>query len=144
MPAARLRRVVLFSDRLRGDLPSERSLPGQETNRRGLKDVEWHGCRLHAPGWLDPTSRVLAFTIGDIPGDGSDIHAMLNMDDIEIWAIKRALRQTGGNVSHAAKLLNISRDTLHTKIKKNKDKIDREAIVNTPAPADPGETVSVE
>ncbi len=76
-----------------------------------------------------------------------DLPPSLNMDDIEIWAIKRALKQTGGNVSHAAKLLNISRDTLHTKIKKNKDKIDRDAISNTPAtptPADTGEAVGVE
>jgi Nif-specific regulatory protein len=76
-----------------------------------------------------------------------DLPPSLNMDDIEIWAIKRALKQTGGNVSHAAKLLNISRDTLHTKIKKNKDKIDRDAITGTPAtstPADTGEAVGVE
>src|SRR5262249_26161743 len=49
---------------------------------------------------------------------GTDIPASLNMDEIEKWAIKRALKQTGGNVSHAAKLLGMSRDTLHTKIKK--------------------------
>ena len=56
----------------------------------------------------------------------------LDMDEIETWAILRALRQTGGNVSHAAKLLGVSRDTLHTKIKKKG--IDRDAIVNTPEP----------
>ena len=61
-----------------------------------------------------------------------DLPPSLNMDDIETWAILRALRQTGGNVSHAAKLLNVSRDTLHTKIKKKG--IDRDAIVNTPEP----------
>ncbi|HJZ55660.1 MAG TPA: sigma 54-interacting transcriptional regulator [Gemmataceae bacterium] len=56
----------------------------------------------------------------------------LDMDEIETWAIRRALKQTGGNVSHAAKLLGMSRDTLHTKIKKKG--IDRDAIVNTPEP----------
>jgi DNA-binding NtrC family response regulator len=61
-----------------------------------------------------------------------DLPASLDMDVIEEWAIRRALKQTGGNVSHAAKLLGISRDTLHTKIK-TKFKIDRDALVNGPA-----------
>ena len=60
----------------------------------------------------------------------------LNMDDIETWAIHRALRQTTGNVSHAAKLLGMSRDTLHTKIKKKS--IDRDALMNTPEPVGAG------
>lgn len=64
-----------------------------------------------------------------------DIPLSLDMDEIETWAIRRALRQTAGNVSHAAKLLGMSRDTLHTKIKKKG--IDREALVNTPEPASP-------
>jgi len=51
-----------------------------EVNSRGLRDVEWHGCELGCPGWNDPASKVLAMTIGDIPGDGADIHVMLNMD----------------------------------------------------------------
>jgi glycogen operon protein len=51
-----------------------------DTNSRGLRDVAWHGCQLNSPGWNDPASRVLALTIGDIPGDGPDIHVMLNMD----------------------------------------------------------------
>ena len=63
------------------------------------------------------------------------IPASLDMEDIETWAILRALRQTGGNVSHSAKLLGMSRDTLHTKIKKYA--IDRDAIVNTPEPSMP-------
>jgi Nif-specific regulatory protein len=62
----------------------------------------------------------------------ADAPPSLDMDEIETWAILRALRQTGGNVSHAAKLLGMSRDTLHTKIKKKG--IDRDAIVNTPEP----------
>lgn len=78
------------------------------------------------------------------PQKALDLPTSLDMDEIELWAIRRALKQTGGNVSHAAKLLGISRDTLHTKIKKNKDKIDRDAIINTPAPADTGEAVGVE
>jgi isoamylase len=43
----------------------------------GSGDVRWHGCLLDAPGWDDPSSRVLAFTI-------ADVHVILNMDDREL------------------------------------------------------------
>ena len=85
------------------------------------------------------TLDVDAFPLGTVTeGGGSGVNLMadvppsLDMDQIETWAIRRALKQTGGNVSHAAKLLGMSRDTLHTKIKKKG--IDRDAIVNTPDP----------
>jgi Nif-specific regulatory protein len=56
----------------------------------------------------------------------TDAPASLDIDDLETWAILKALRQTAGNVSQAAKVLGISRDTLHTKLKiKN---IDRKAV----------------
>jgi transcriptional regulator with PAS, ATPase and Fis domain len=42
----------------------------------------------------------------------------LNWEELEKWAAEKALKQTGGNVSQAAAVLGISRDTLHTKIKK--------------------------
>ncbi|HEY2784822.1 MAG TPA: sigma 54-interacting transcriptional regulator [Fimbriiglobus sp.] len=49
----------------------------------------------------------------------------LDVDELETWAVRKALRQTNGNVSQAAKLLGMSRDTLHTKIKKkNIDKVE--------------------
>jgi two-component system, NtrC family, response regulator HydG len=71
----------------------------------------------------------------DTPSSGThravDLPTSLDMDEIETWAIRKALKQTGGNVSHAAKLLGMSRDTLHTKIKKKG--IDREAIANSSA-----------
>ena len=55
-----------------------------EINARGLADISWHGCRLYNPGWEDPSSTVLAFTIGGFPQQDSvedrDIHVMLNMD----------------------------------------------------------------
>jgi transcriptional regulator with PAS, ATPase and Fis domain len=74
----------------------------------------------------------------------ADTPPSLNMIEIEEWAIRRALRQTGGNVSHAAKLLNISRDTLHTKLKKLEEKgIDRNAIL-AGAPTGSPETVIAE
>lgn len=69
----------------------------------------------------------------DSPGASLfDLPPSLNVDELETWAIHKALRQTGGNVSHAAKLLGMSRDTLHTKIKKKS--IDRDALINTPEP----------
>lgn len=66
----------------------------------------------------------------------TDLPPSLNMDEIEEWAICRAMRQTGGNVSHAAKLLNMSRDTLHNKLRRLKEEkgIDRASLTNTPAP----------
>jgi glycogen operon protein len=57
---------------------------GKQVNERGFPDITWHGCLLHRPGWFDPNSRVLAFTIGGFVLDGmwddTDIHVMLNMD----------------------------------------------------------------
>jgi isoamylase len=57
-------------------------------NKRGLPDLAWHGCLLNAPGWNDPDSRVLAFTLGGFPGTHRtskidhdvDIHVMMNME----------------------------------------------------------------
>jgi Nif-specific regulatory protein len=42
----------------------------------------------------------------------------LNLEELEVWAIRQALRQTAGNQTQAAKLLGIVRDTLSSKIKK--------------------------
>ena len=63
-----------------------------EVNQRGLPDLTWHGCKLGAPGWNDPESRVLAFTLGGFRGrthgddraDDVDIHVMMNMDDQDL------------------------------------------------------------
>lgn len=54
-----------------------------QVNQRGLPDIGWHGCNLNSPGWYDPSSRVLAFTMGSFAEKSSqdvDIHVMLNMD----------------------------------------------------------------
>lgn len=53
-----------------------------QINQRGLKDIDWHGCRLYSPGWNDPNSRALAFTMGGFEGMGEDIdlHVLLNME----------------------------------------------------------------
>jgi len=79
-----------------------------------------------------------------MPFKALDLPASLDMGEVELWAIRRALKQTGGNVSHAAKLLGISRDTLHTKIKKNKERLDRETTINPASSAEAGEAVGVD
>ncbi|MBF0207860.1 MAG: glycogen debranching enzyme [Oligoflexia bacterium] len=52
-------------------------------NARGVCDIEWHGCRLHSPGWNDPHCKVLSFTLGaeSNAADDFDIQLMINMDD---------------------------------------------------------------
>ncbi len=68
--------------------------------------------------------------VPDAPAVTTDVPASLDIDDIETWAITRALRQTAGNVSQAARVLGISRDTLHTKLKKKN--IDRGSVLAAP------------
>lgn len=48
-------------------------------NARDLPDITWYGCQLYSPGWNDPNSGVLAFTMGGI-GEDPDMHVMLNME----------------------------------------------------------------
>jgi isoamylase len=52
-------------------------------SQRGLLDIAWHGCKLNSPGFSDPNSRVLAFTIAD-PGNGEDVHTILNLEDTSL------------------------------------------------------------
>jgi len=59
-------------------LQRSRFFTGQ-LNQRGLADITWHGYRLHSPGWYDPNSSALGFTMGGFDGD-ADLHVMLNMD----------------------------------------------------------------
>ena len=54
-----------------------------EPNAQGQKDIDWHGCKLYSPGWQDPNSRVLAFTIWGLSQD-DDIHAILNMEWLDL------------------------------------------------------------
>jgi len=68
----------------------------------------------------------------------SDTPASLAKEDLETWAILKALKHTAGNVSQAARVLGISRDTLHTKLKKKN--IDRESAATHVA--HPGDTLT--
>lgn len=54
---------------------------------------------------------------GPVAGRTSDAtHVPLNLNDLESWAIREALRQAQGNKSKAAHMLGISRDTLYRKL----------------------------
>ncbi|OEH93832.1 glycogen debranching protein GlgX [Bacillus solimangrovi] len=57
-------------------------------NSRGLKDIDWHGCELHAPGWQDKNSRVLSFTMGALKDADTDIHVMMNMENEQSLSFK--------------------------------------------------------
>jgi glycogen operon protein len=56
----------------------------QRLNERGLPEVTWHGCELYAPGWQDPNSQVLAFTLGAFEADEPDLHVMMNMSETSL------------------------------------------------------------
>jgi isoamylase len=43
-----------------------------------LLELSWHGRDLHQPGFQDPYSRVLSFTLAGLDGE-DDLHVMLNM-----------------------------------------------------------------
>jgi len=72
-------RMIDFRKRNRA-LRRREFLQGEQgkPNDRGLIDIVWHGCRLSSPGWDDPNSRALGFTLAGFEQD-SDIHVMMNM-----------------------------------------------------------------
>ena len=94
---------------------------------------------------LPPTGATELVAPLPVTSAAADAPPSLNMDEIEEWAICRAMRQTNGNVSHAAKLLNVSRDTLHNKLNKLKKEkgIDRAALTSTPPPLGTPDPVTV-
>ncbi|HYV37105.1 MAG TPA: sigma 54-interacting transcriptional regulator [Gemmataceae bacterium] len=49
---------------------------------------------------------------------GADQPVSLKLEDVELWAIREALKRQKGNISAAARTLDISRETLAQKIKK--------------------------
>jgi len=94
-----------------------------------LKVLEQHGW----PGNVRQLRALLESTVAmsdvdTIDADGvkrmlsphtiTDAPPSLNWEELEHWAVEKALKQTGGVVSQAATVLGMSRDTLHSKIKK--------------------------
>jgi glycogen operon protein len=63
---------------LRARHPALRA-PAFYTGSGDPPDIAWHGCLLGAPGFGDPASGVLAFTIAGAGGAG-DLHVMMNME----------------------------------------------------------------
>ncbi len=55
-----------------------------EINSRGLKDIDWHGCKLTSPGWNDSSSKVLAFSLASFVEKQPDIYVIMNMDYQEL------------------------------------------------------------
>jgi two-component system, NtrC family, response regulator AtoC len=54
-------------------------------------------------------------TLDDPPDEGP---ASVNLEELEAWAIREAVKRTGGNNTKAADMLGINRDTLIRKMKK--------------------------
>ena len=66
--------------------------------------------------WLKPEDFMLTTPIEK----KSPLDEILNLEELELRAIKRALKQCAGNVSSAAELLGITRYALYRKMEKNK------------------------
>jgi two-component system response regulator AtoC len=90
-------------------------------NVRELRAAIEHGvalCRGDRIGVRDLPPRVIGqSTAPDRSPVGSLAPASLNLEAMEKLFIERALRMTDGNITEAAKMLGISRRTLHRKIK---------------------------
>lgn len=60
-------------------LRRQRFLTGRPAVGSLLPDITWHGERLHEPAWSDPSSRLLAFTLGGVTQDERPLHIIFNM-----------------------------------------------------------------
>lgn len=52
------------------------------------------------------------------PNQPTELPPSLNWEELERWAIEKAMKQTGGNVTQAATMMGLARDTLYSKMKK--------------------------
>lgn len=110
--------VHFYLDRLGQEL--RRPLAITDAALRRLADHDWPGNVRQLWAVLEGTA-----VLGD--GDTLDADALrmptqtpfpgLNLGELESWAIREALRQTGGNVTQAAKILGVVRDTLARRMK---------------------------
>jgi len=105
------RRVTLTEAAL-NRLQTYRWWPG---NVRHLRLVLATAVFLNMTGTIHATDLHLVDELNVPKGEGP---ASLNLEELEIWAIRRALGQTGGNNARAAKLLGIDHDALSAKLKK--------------------------
>jgi len=87
----------------------EYSWPG---NVRQLRSVLENAVALSDSDKVEPEDLLLSS--GSSPAEPPS----LNLEELESWAVRQALRRTGGNVSQAARMLGVVRDTLASKMKK--------------------------
>jgi DNA-binding NtrC family response regulator len=105
-----MERAVLFCDghKLRGE-----DLPGE---LRGAAALPASGSV--APATSDAGGAIVGVDLGSLPADGGlKEHVKVAMSRLERDLVSRALKQTSGNVTHAARLLKISRKGLQLKMK---------------------------
>src|SRR5262249_54114092 len=102
--------------------------------RARLTDAAMAKIRAYSwPGNIRQLRAVLENALVMSEGDTIDAHALLlpaprppegpptlNLEELEVWAIRRALEQTGGKLGQAAQLLGIVRETLANKRRKYK------------------------
>ena len=84
-------------------------------NVRELQHAMERAVILSQSAWLKPND----FMLTPQPEKKDELGEILNLEELELRAIKRALKRTQGNVSEAAELLGITRYTLYRKMSKN-------------------------
>mgnify|MGYP003293217301 FL=1 len=84
-------------------------------NVRELQHAMERAVILSQAAWLKPGD----FMLTPQPEKKDELGEMLNLEELELCAIKRALKRTQGNVSEAAELLGITRYALYRKMSKN-------------------------
>jgi len=115
--AARYRKQVRFSE------SAERALcrhpwPG---NVRELRNLVEQSVLMASTATIDAEDLpIAAGRHGAVPAGGvsGDVDEDLNLERIERRAIERALDRTGGNVTQAARVLGVSRDTLRYRLER--------------------------
>ncbi len=73
------REIIAFRKR-HPTLRRNRYLTGRPDEIRGLRDISWHGTRLHSPPWDNKDARHLAFTLAALKREEEDLHVILNME----------------------------------------------------------------
>ncbi len=74
-------RGIIAFRRRHASLTANRFYDGKVIPARSIRDISWHGARLHEPPWGDGAARVLAFTVAGITEGEPDLHAILNMSE---------------------------------------------------------------
>ena len=84
-------------------------------NVRELQHAMERAVILSQSAWLRPND----FMLTPQPEKKNELDEVLNLEELELRAIKKALKRCAGNVSEAAELLGITRYALYRKMSKN-------------------------